>query len=202
MTWIFDHFGLVVFVFVAFSFLRAMMRASRLSSEHKAQGDETEEQKRVREIQERIRRKVAERRGGGAGNSPPPPVLAEARGLLRPSPVPPLDPFGGPMRRLLVELERKAEAPPVASAAPTPGEAAILERQRRLGEQLRALEEARVLAQRRAAEVTAAATIEAESAMGVRTAAREALLADLSDPAGLRRAFLLREVLGAPVGLR
>jgi hypothetical protein len=31
---------------------------------------------------------------------------------------------------------------------------------------------------------------------------RDELLADLRDPEGLRRAILLREVLGPPVGLR
>ena len=41
-----------------------------------------------------------------------------------------------------------------------------------------------------------------QSEAGLRTAARARLLADLADPQSVRRAFVLREVLGPPVGLR
>jgi hypothetical protein len=45
-------------------------------------------------------------------------------------------------------------------------------------------------------------TAETNSSAGVRTAARDRTLGDLRDPQALRRAFVLREVLGPPVGLR
>jgi hypothetical protein len=75
--------------------------------------------------------------------------------------------------------------------------AAELERQRLLAEQLAALQAERVAGRRRAEEATAAV---AERAVAARAPAR--LMEDLRDPAALRRAVLLREVLGTPVGLR
>src|SRR5476651_925479 len=93
INWALSHVGLLIFGFVLFSVVRAVMRAAQLSAEHQAGTNETEEQKRMREIQERIRRKIAERRGGAAPGteaprapSPPP--------LLRPASVGPTDPFG------------------------------------------------------------------------------------------------------------
>ena len=50
--------------------------------------------------------------------------------------------------------------------------------------------------------MTAAIKTESESERGLLTGSRGDLLADLRDPASLRRAFVLREVLGTPVGLR
>ena len=208
MNWVFEHFGTLVFIFVAISFVRAIMRAARLSAEHKATTDETEEQKRVREIQERIRRKVAERRGGAALDAPQPPALPVPRALVQPLPrtstVPPVDPFGGPMRRLLVELERRVEAQSEAPlpAAVEPTAAALMERQAQLAGELRALEETRARTQRRAAAIATIQKDFAESEAGGKKVARDELLADLRGASNLRRAFLLREVLGAPIALR
>jgi hypothetical protein len=77
----------------------------------------------------------------------------------------------------------------------------VLARQEKLTEEMRALEAARVAEQRRATELTK--TRREERA----TAAREttglgSLREQLRDPRELRRAFVLREVLGAPVALR
>ena len=41
-----------------------------------------------------------------------------------------------------------------------------------------------------------------EAAAHPPSAARQAVMADLGDPTALRRAFILREVLGPPVALR
>jgi hypothetical protein len=81
-------------------------------------------------------------------------------------------------------------------------EAAALARQEELAEQMRMLEESRMLARRRAAEVAAMQQAEKESESGALKTARGALLADLRDPKSVRRAFVLREVLGSPVSLR
>jgi len=65
---------------------------------------------------------------------------------------------------------------------------------------MRALEHTRRSAGRRAAEA-----VEGNAAAARVTAAavhRAGWIADLRDPQGLRRAFVLREVLGPPVGLR
>ena len=41
-----------------------------------------------------------------------------------------------------------------------------------------------------------------ESEPALRAVAQHELMGDLSDPRSLRRAFVLREVLGPPIGLR
>ena len=91
---------------------------------------------------------------------------------------------------------------PFFTPATTTATAAVLERQQQLADQMRALEAARVLEQRRAVQVTAALKTESESERGMLVGSRGGLLADLRDPPSLRRAFVLREVLGPPVGLR
>ena len=204
MRWIFEHFGFIVFIIVAVAMGRAMRKAMQLSKEHEATTDETEEQRNLRRIREGIRRKIAERRGGAAPVEPPPFVAANPEPLPRtlvPPALPPLDPFGGPAKRLLAEWERRVP-PRAAPPTTTMAEGAVLVRQEQLAEQMRVLEEARVLARRRAAEIAATRKAESESEAGVLTTARGTLLADLREPQSLRRAFVLREVLGAPVALR
>ena len=205
MDWIVSNFGLFIFVFVAIAVVRAIVQATKLSGQNQADTNDTEEQRRVREIQERIRRKIAERRGGAAPLAPtgeleapverasPPPLPTASR-------IPPLEPFGGPMRRLVTQLERRVHQAP--SAPSVADMAAVLERQEQLAKQMRSLEDARTLELRRAAQIVVRQNEETESAAGVRTLARRELLADLRDAQGLRRAFVLREVLGAPVALR
>jgi hypothetical protein len=75
---------------------------------------------------------------------------------------------------------------------------AELERQRRLAEELRQLEAERTEARRRAVRESA----EAAAASSAARAARGGLAEELRDAASARRAVILREVLGTPVGLR
>ena len=131
---------------------------------------------RTRRIQEEIRRKIAERRGTIAA--------------------PEAAPVGRRMEPPVIFVEERAER------EFTPADTAVLERQQQLANQMRALEQARVTEQRRANQVTATLKTESESERGLLVGTRGDLLADLRDPASLRRAFVLREVLGAPVGLR
>ncbi|MSU23592.1 MAG: hypothetical protein EXS32_07180 [Opitutus sp.] len=201
MNWLFSNFGLLVFVFVVIQVLRAAMKAAQLSDEHKAGTTETDDQRSMREIQERIRRTIAERRGGGAPPPLEPPAERELRPTVAPSPGGPmLDPFGGPVaRRFVAEPVRRVPA----RLAPTgPTEAAILERQQQLADEMRVLVEARAMAERQAAELAQEKKAVAESETGVLTSARGDLLAGLREPGSLRRAWVLREVLGAPVALR
>jgi hypothetical protein len=215
MGWIFDHIGFIVFLVIATSVVRniraALKRAgdqtNRRSSARPIANVDPEEADRVRRIQEEIRRKIAERRGGDRPASiPPVAASAEHPPLLRPSTVPPIDPFGGTIRRVLTEIERRAQAPaqtpPPFVPERAPSQAAQLERQKQLAEQLRVLEESRLLVKRRADQTVAAQTAHSESEAGMLTASRGGLLANLRDPDELRRAFVLREILGAPVGLR
>jgi len=195
---------LLVIVFVLVRIISAAMSAAKKSATHEAQTSETAEQQRMREVQERIRRKIAERRGGVAPLAPAEAVSAERDApppMLSAPSVPQLDPFGGPMRRLSAQLERRVrQAAPEPASEPTT--TAVLYRQEQLADQLRGLEDTRLSALRRATEVAATAKGVAESHAGVRAVARGELLADLRDGRSLRRAFVLREILGAPVGLR
>ena len=196
-------FPLLVVLFVVFRVISAVVTASKKGTENEAQTDETEEQKRMREIQERIRRKIAERRGGvtplAPTQMPTAERAAESPPMLRSARVPPLEPFGGPMRRMMAEIERNATAP--APEAPEPPDAAIMARQERLAEEMRILEAARRTTLRRAAEHVAEQRA-ADVILGAPGAARASWRAELRNPANLRRAMVLREVLGPPVGLR
>jgi hypothetical protein len=80
-------------------------------------------------------------------------------------------------------------------------DAAALERQKKLAEQIRALDEERVLTERRAAQVVAQRD-NATASSSVVSARHTDWLGDVRDPQALRRAIVLREVLGAPVALR
>lgn len=200
MVWFLNHIPQLVFLFVVFSVIRAAVRAAQLSQKHKAGTSESEEQRRLREIQERIRKKIAERRGGTAAPPPAsaPTAAAPAAPVFRPTRVPPLEPFGGPSRRMVIETMRRALEP---TEPPPQIDTAALERQQKLAEQIRALDEARVVTQRRAAQVLAQrANVTASSSAA--SASHANWLGDLRDPQALRRAIVLREVLGAPVALR
>ncbi|MCW5548542.1 MAG: hypothetical protein KIT44_06215 [Opitutaceae bacterium] len=88
------------------------------------------------------------------------------------------------------------EPPPARSAALAAASAqeAILQRQRDLEDQLRNAQAIRRATQRK--------EVIAEASARKPTAARTALLGDLKGAENLRRAIVLREVLGPPVGLR
>ncbi len=131
---------------------------------------------RTRRIQEEIRRKIAERRGTVLASEP--------------------FPVGPRMEPPVISTDERAEREFTA------GDAAIMERQQQLANQMRALEVARTTEGRRAAQVTEGLKTEAASRTGLLTEARASLLAGLRDPTELRRAFVLREILNPPVGLR
>lgn len=193
MEWILEKLPVLVFVVVAIAqIFRAVMKSRDAQAEHREEFDETEEQRRVREIQERIRRMAAER--GGA----PPPLRPQEEGSPPPDPRPPqpAESFGETLRRGLAGEERRP--PPVFVES----KSAELERQSGLAEQMRQLAEARELAQRRAARTAASTEATAQSEVGMLRRSRTRLDEDLRDPENLRRAFVLREILGPPVGLR
>jgi superfamily II RNA helicase len=172
---------LVFFILVAVSIVRNVLRvlgkvAQPPAAPRPAANFDPELSERTRRIQEEIRRKIAERRGTVA---PPEP-----------------EPVGPDMEPPMISTDERAEREFTATNA------AVLERQQQLADQMRALEAARVLEQRRAVQVTAALKTESESERGMLVGSRGGLLADLRDPSSLRRAFVLREVLGPPVGLR
>jgi hypothetical protein len=191
----FDKVPIYVVLVVVVSIVRAIMRAAKggavKSSPAPGSGD-TDEQRRVREIQERIRRIAAERRGR-APAAPPLHVPATVPPTVLRAPVPTM---AAPRRG--AEEFRRALPPPLDARA----SGAEAERQAQLREHVRVLEEKKMLTQRQAVHAADARRELAESEAGLRTTARAALLGDLRTADTLRRAFVLREVLGPPVGLR
>jgi hypothetical protein len=205
---LFEKVPVFVILLVIVSVVRAALRAVKGAKPGAGgtagnEGD-SDEQRRVREIQERIRRIAAERRGDlptAPTSAPPVP-----RSLQVPPGLKPIDPFGGPEKggaggELLRRL-RVPTPPPVPVPTPSAARAAAVEREAQLRDALRTREEQRFLALRHAEQVKAAARATEESEAGLLHTARAKLLDDLNDPGSVRRAWVLREVLGPPVGLR
>jgi hypothetical protein len=153
-----------------------------------------EQAERVRQIQEEIRRKIAARRGQTPPSIPAPPELP---------------PFN-PMRPVFgEEIVPPRQAPPAPPPIPVERETvpaedtAAMERQRRLAEQLAELENRR-RETRRAAQAfaeTGESPVSSRPAAGGQAEPRS-VSEELRDPRALRRAMVLREVLGTPVALR
>lgn len=195
MEWLFDNVPVAIVLFVIYSIAAAVKRARDKKTEHEASHDETAEQRRVREIQERIRRIAAERRGGRVpAETPRQPTEME-------SPAEPTT-MGGSLKRMLEEIERRAQPAPQPPPLVVRTQRAEVERQEQLADELHALEEAKSVMERRAAHLRDAERAQANPEVIRRTAVRARLLEELHDPQSLRRAFVLREVLGPPVGLR
>jgi hypothetical protein len=160
-------------------------------------GGASEQEERARRIREEIQRKIAERRGQAAPPPMPAPVFEEREVVFREE-----TSFPPPLRP--VEVPPPMPTREVVTAYV---DTEALERQRRLAEQLEQLEAQRREARRAAVQVraegrTPGATPTATAAgrgaaLGVRGVG-----AELRDPRALRRAIVLREVLGAPVALR
>jgi hypothetical protein len=206
LEWLMEKLPVLVFVVVAiFQIGRAVLKSRTAQAEHEEEFDESSEQRRGREIQERLRRTIAARRGQTEGAPGPltepdelPPVIAAETMPI------PADSVDGPFKRRQATFERDVAPVP----APTLARPAIeqrnaeLERQSQLAEQMRQLAETRELVRRRAVHVAADAAATARSDTARRIVSRANLLGDLRRPESLRRAIVLREVLGPPVGLR
>ena len=208
MSWLLDHLQIVIAMAAAFAYWLNQRRAAKdhegqegglppIAREFPAAEDDPEEAERTRRIQEEIRRKIAERRGEATPvPSPreperprPPPILARhSDGALHET----LE------ARLARAREKAAEL------------AAQRERQQQLDAQMRLLEAQQVAAERRIMEIAAMAEKEArltaESPMPANllgsSSGSRAWLEGLRDPDIARRAIVLREVLGPPVGIR
>lgn len=207
MDWILDHLQLVIAIAAAVAY---WLNSQRKNATDDAEPQDSEEAERTRRIQEEIRRKIAERRGGQAPAPPPAGARPAPPPLLRPRPAElPMPPFGAPAQPVFApraareERDDEARTPAEADerARTAARTAAILERQEKLAEEMRALEAARQEARKRAAQVATAETErqarENRAAVGARSLAEE-----LRDAKSARRAIVMREVLGTPVGLR
>lgn len=206
MNWVLEHLQLLIGAAAAIAYYLNRRRQTVDGDDvvPKPKSREAEEQaERTRRVQEEIRRKIAERRGGQSPAEPP--VRRSVPPLVRAERVPPLDPFGGPMRRVLKKLEPTAsKTEPQADARTGGSDSAEMARQARLAEQLRELEAVRAAHERRAAELRASKqrSREQRNTTAVFVNGRESLRDALRNPAEVRRAVVLREILSAPVGLR
>jgi hypothetical protein len=189
MNWILEHVQVLIAIAAAITYMISRGHAEKPdAADRPGTPAEQKQAERTRRIQEEIRRKIAERRGGGGD-------------------VPSLDPFGGPLRRMARQLEEAAAAARQPEPPPELETKAVLARQQRLAEEMRILEAARESERRRAADIArrqAAPALRSarEAVSGLAPSARATLLTDLRGPQGLRRAVLLREILGPPVGLK
>jgi|UniRef100_UPI004049B680 hypothetical protein len=174
MDWILDHLQIVIAAAAAVAYWLNQRREAQAEEDpppgsnfEREEPGAAEEAERARRIREEIRRKIAERVGGGLPSSPqpvsPPPLFS-------------------PRQEVVVESR------PTSGSADT----AILERQRKLADQLEALKRQTPLQ---------ATNVSLDRPMPVGVA-RSSLMADLRGRSNLRRAMVVREVLGPPLGLR
>ena len=225
MDWIFDNLQILIAIAGAIAYWLNQRRREREGESADYDGDgvpetpptvrrldpnepDPAEVERTRQIQEEIRRKILERRAGGASpaGEPPPLLVPTSTGRLpemapadetprSPRPVA-QEPMGDLLRRMLdPQADLRAEE-----------ERQSRERQRALQEQLQAMEEQGGREREKLTALTSTLRTSepaSSSATGSGDRGREGSLGEiLHDPRGLRRAILLREVLGAPVGMR
>jgi len=193
MDWILEHLKLIILAGGAIAYWMNQRRKAKeeqdvartLTSTPTIQPQVNDETERVRRIQEEIRRKIQERAAGGAQKRQPSPVIQAQQQMT-----PPLAP------RTPSKPDAYTQFTVEQSAA---DDQAVLDRQQLLATKLRELEENRRQNMGKA-ERFAEKTSDGMSASD--TAVRGSPLADLRNSISVRRAIILREVLGPPVGLR
>lgn len=225
MHWILEHLQIVVMLAAAFAYWLKQTNdkaekegGDRASAPAPSSAMTDEQAERTQRIQEEIRRKIAERRSGAAIPTPPRMASSEcpvASSTLAPRPV--SGSAGGTLRERMeakmTEALKRIEDAAKAAAEREQSEQRERWQPARPNEAEVAAREAEKLAAERRAAVAALAERErerrlAEAALSSRMKGPEAPVAarslrdDLRDPGTLRRAWLLREVLGTPAGLR
>ena len=192
IDWLLKHPVLIfVIIMVVSSLLKKLKPAAEESSAPQSRPqpyDDSEDAERTRRLQEEIRRKIAERRGQVS----PPPMPSQA-----PEPLFPMPSWAEPAEE---RSPYKVEEP-VARVETVPATDPILEQQRELAEQLAAIKTAQHVAVNRASwQVSKPAETEAEAVIA--RADDVYGLRELRNARSLRKAIILREVLGPPVALR
>jgi len=179
MDWILEHLQVLIVIAAAvFAILQKFKIVRTPGTKVPTAEEDPEQVERTRRIQEEIRRRILERRGTAPG------APSEPEAETAPFPAPP--PIIEAVRPVVL-------APPAAPAE----EQREWERQQALLQRLQELEAAQV------ARPLPESTVVAAAGVGMAApAANGRLIADLRNQAGLRRAVVLREILGPPVGLR
>ena len=209
MTWVLEHLQILIGAAAAIAyFLNRRNRTDEGEEDPKpAQpstftGGSEERDERTRRVQAEIRRKIAERRGESPVATDRPVARDQTPPPLKPSQVPPIDTFGGPGRRFVRKLEEAAAK--FEHSAEDPSIRVREEevaRRIKTAEANRELDAARFAQEQYAAALAAAKKKKRESAIP-RPPLPDNFRAALRKPADLRRAVVLREILGTPVGLR
>lgn len=201
MDWILQHFQIVVaIVVIVFWVLKSIAGGKKADEEHSGPmaapppvADPGEED-RTRQIQEEIRRRI----------------LARQRGETTPPPLPPPRPVIVQREEPeLADPDYPGEGPnvPMPTAAAhrqsDTAQAAILEQQRLLAEQLHALRAARAAGT--SVPPVPAVKLPAHAAAAIaghQLDCRRELRRDLHHSSSVRRAILLKEILGEPLALQ
>lgn len=181
-------FFLLLFLAVSWIIQRAKRKSEEASAARpltKA-GPAQSSDEQVRRIQEEIRRKILERAAGGSVQSPPQAAKPEPTSMPRPAENQPV--------RSQQPVVRRVPLPHVAPAEFAEKAAA----EKALAEQAQSLELGRREA-RRAARALLEGQVPAAKGGGGPTIDE---VRHLRDPASIRRAIILREVLGPPLSLR
>jgi hypothetical protein len=189
MNWVLDHLQLIIAIAGTVAWWLNQRRQAQKGGEEppkETSFEDPELAERTRRIREEIQRKIEQRARGYANEQPTLP-----RDQLAPPPIP-------VAREVVV---RAPEPPPLlrgaAARLETQRTAEILEQQAAMVEQLRQAAAIKAAALRRT-QFESQLSSSGEAA----TVARSALTEDLRNPESLRRAFVLREILGPPVALR
>jgi hypothetical protein len=188
MDWVSEHLQLIIAIAGAVAWWLNQRHKPEAGTEEPNPDkgfEDPELAERTRRIREEIQRKIEQRtRGHPASQQAAPHEPMELPPILR------------------EELRREPVAPSLSRAAKSHLDAQrtaeILEQQAALMEQLRQAQEMKAAALRRTQFETEVASKEEAAVAAVRSALGD----DLRNAASLRRAFILREVLGPPVALR
>ena len=204
MNWILENIQIVFAIGAAFAYWLNSRKEARQGKEGQPPHSpedfsqaEAEDPERTRRVQEEIRRKIAERRGA----PPVSPVPAQESVPLPAPPVLPSRPLGGLREKIETKLAQVRQREVEAALA--------RERHQELEARMRSMEAERIANQQRAIEIAALTRSESKRAASSGEAAQalaamdaRAWLDGLRNPNVARRAVVLREVLGPPVGLR
>jgi hypothetical protein len=203
MDWLLNHLFIVVFVAIAVGNLlkQAKKAGAQPRPPQPAPGSvDPDTAERTRRVQEEIRRKIAER----AGRLPASPLPLSPSPAAGSSSAPPARNIFQELARQMAEAKKRAEMQSRAQAATEAQAQQRMEDEQKSRERAEAqhLLEVQRTPQSQPQAVVAAGAYRATDLKTTGVSARDRLLADLREADSLRRAFVLREILGEPVGLR
>ena len=191
MDWILDHLWVLLAAAGAIAQMLIKSKSQgKEDTEAPPQEKNSEEQRladQTRRIREEIQRKIVQRRRGAAS------LERQSESVTEPDPE--MERDVPPLVQQIFTTPRQARE--MTSHVEAQHQAEILERQATLAEQLAQAVAMKASLQKR---TTFETNISESDATNDRS--RRALVGELRDPAALRRAFVLREILGPPVALR